>query len=677
MNKINCHKGKLEVNLNQVEEFSGMDKYDYEKNLNEFYRLILIKNFAEDKVVQAVTIFVERNLGQKFVESPATDLNTLYKDMSNRTSLVFILSTGSDPMGAFLRFAKEMAMTNKIQSISLGQGQGPVAEKLINAAVKSGEWVFLQNCHLAASWMLSMEEIVKKLADPITPVHQDYRLFLSSMPAKSFPVSVLQNSVKVTNEPPKGLKANTKRAFAEIQNSFFEENLLASDWRKIIFGICFFHAIIQERKKFGSLGWNIKYEFNDSDRESALLNFQMFCSEGYIPWDALIYITSEITYGGRVTDSWDQRCLRTILKRFFSPETLNPGYKYSASGIYYAPDQETLKEYREYIDSLPMIDDPEIFGMHQNANITFQIQETSYLITTILDVQPRVSSGGSGKSNDEIVYELADSILAKLPDKLDLEKAPQILFNQDSMGRVNSLTTVLQQEVDRYNKLLVIIKSSLNNLKKAIKGFVVMNEQLEKMYSSFLNNQVPGLWSNASYPSLKTLGSWVKDLRLRCDFIQGWIVNGTCVSFWLPGIFFPQGFLTGTLQVHARKYDLPIDELSFEFHVTDLYRDQFQYQEQIRGLEYGQQLDEDKQIEMPKDGLLIHGLFMDAFRWDSQAMKCTESNLGEMNPPLPMLHMEPKRNFSHNPHHYISPLYRTAARAGTLSTTGKINSSHS
>ena len=146
-------------------------------------------------------------------------------------------------MGAFLRFAREMGMTNKVQSISLGQGQGPVAEKLIHIAVKNGEWVFLQNCHLAASWMTSMEELVKKIAEPLTPVNPDFRLFLSSMPAKSFPVSVLQNSVKVTNEPPKGLRANTKRAFAEIQSTFFEENILGNDWRRIIFGVCFYQLI--------------------------------------------------------------------------------------------------------------------------------------------------------------------------------------------------------------------------------------------------------------------------------------------------------------------------------------------------------------------------------------------------------------------------------------------------
>ncbi len=74
-----------------------------------------------------------------------------------------------------------------------------------------------------------------------------------------------------------------------------------------------------------------------------------------------------------MTDEWDQRCLRTILKRFFDEYTLDEGYAYSPSGIYYAPEFDTLSEYREYIDELPLIDEPEIFGLHDNANLAFQV----------------------------------------------------------------------------------------------------------------------------------------------------------------------------------------------------------------------------------------------------------------------------------------------------------------
>ena len=88
--------------------------------------------------------FVTENLGKTFVESPSIDLSILYDDMSSITPLVFILSQGSDPMSNFLRFAKERGYSERIHSISLGQGQGPVAEKMISAATQNGDWIFLQ-----------------------------------------------------------------------------------------------------------------------------------------------------------------------------------------------------------------------------------------------------------------------------------------------------------------------------------------------------------------------------------------------------------------------------------------------------------------------------------------------------------------------------------------------------
>ncbi|XP_069845209.1 dynein axonemal heavy chain 6 isoform X1 [Dipodomys merriami] len=657
----------LEMNVEEENEATGTS---WISELSSFHKLILIKCCREEKVVFALTDFVIENLGKQFVETPPVDLATLYQDMSSSTPLVFILSTGSDPMGAFQRFARESGYSDRVQSISLGQGQGPIAEKMIKDAMKAGNWVFLQNCHLAVSWMLAMEELIKTFTDPKAVIKDTFRLFLSSMPSSTFPVTVLQNSVKVTNEPPKGLRANIRRAFTEMTSSFFEENILGRKWRQIVFGICFFHAIIQERKKFGPLGWNICYEFNDSDRECALLNLNLYCQEGKIPWDALIYITGEITYGGRVTDTWDQRCLRTVLKRFFSPETLYSDYKYSDSGIYFAPLADSLQEFKDYIENLPLIDDPEIFGMHENANLVFQYKETNTLVNTILEIQPRSSSGGEGKSNDEIVQELVASIQSRVPEILQMEGAVESLFVKDPKGRLNSLTTVLGQEVDRFNNLLKLIHISLQTLDKAIAGLVVMSEEMEKVYNSFLNNQVPSLWSNTAYPSLKPLASWVKDLILRTAFLDLWLRRGQPKSFWISGFFFPQGFLTGTLQNHARKYNLPIDELSFKYHVIPAYRDQAAVIEAAKIVKFGQDLPMDLELPSPEDGVLVHGMFMDASRWDDKDMVIEDALPGQMNPMLPVLHFEPQQNYEPSHILYHSPLYKTGARAGTLSTTG-------
>lgn len=98
-----------------------------------------------------------------------------------------------------------------------------------------------QNCHLATSWMLAMERIIRNISEDVSNIHTDFRLFLSSMPSKSFPVSVLQNSVKVTNEPPKGLRANIKRAFNDIAEEFFEEhgNVSSFAFDKEIYDVMF------------------------------------------------------------------------------------------------------------------------------------------------------------------------------------------------------------------------------------------------------------------------------------------------------------------------------------------------------------------------------------------------------------------------------------------------------
>ncbi|XP_036355704.1 dynein heavy chain 6, axonemal-like [Octopus sinensis] len=198
-----------------------------------------------------------------------------------------------------------------------------------------------------------------------------------------------------------------------------------------------------------------------------------------------------------------------------------------------------------------------------------------------------------------------------------------------------------------------------------------MNLQLESMYESFLNNQVPQNWSSFAYPSLKSLASWVVDLVLRCSFIDFWIKMGQPFSFWLPGFFFPQGFLTGVLQNYARKYNLAIDRLNFNFTILPQYRHQKDYIQALTTMTFGEELDIDKEIGKIKDGVLVHGLFMDGFGWDINSMMLADSKPGEMTASLPMMHLEPSPNVEILESDYTSPLYKTAQRAGVLSTTGE------
>lgn len=85
-----------------------------------------------------------------------------------------------------------------------------------------------------------------------------------------------------------------------------------------------------------------------------------------------------------MTDMWDQRCLTTILKLFFSAPTLEEGYVYSQSGRYYCPRADKLEAYKEYMDTLPVIEVPEVFGMHDNANIAFEVRSSTISLSLSL-----------------------------------------------------------------------------------------------------------------------------------------------------------------------------------------------------------------------------------------------------------------------------------------------------
>ncbi|RMX56942.1 hypothetical protein pdam_00011068, partial [Pocillopora damicornis] len=526
----------------------------WEDDLNKLQHLIVLRCLRPDKVTLGVRDFITFYMSPAYIEPPTFDLSKCYEDSDCCVPLIFVLSPGADPMASLVKFAEDIGVTRShFQTISLGQGQGPIASKMINEAIAVGDWVVLQNCHLATSWMPILEKICEEVIVP-EKTHKNFRLWLTSYPTERFPVSILQNGVKMTNEPPMGLRANLLRSYHSDPISdpaFFSGCNKPKVWKKLLFSLCFFHALVQERRKFGPLGWNIPYEFNESDLRISVRQQQMFLNDyEEVPLDALTYLTGQCNYGGR--------------------------------GPY--------DSYLEYIRSLPLTPDPEVFGLHENADITKNQRETQQLFDGILLTLPRQTSSG-GKSSQEVIEDLACDILSKIPLPFDTEmvqKKYPVLYEE-------SMNTVLLQELIRFNRLTNVVRSSLGNIQKAIKGLVVLSSELEDVFGSMMVGRVPSMWAAKSYPSLKPLGSYVADLVARLRFFKDWIDEGSPNVFWISGFYFTQSFLTGAMQNFARRYKIPIDHLGFEFEVMD---------------------EEQDMKKKPEDGVYVKGLFMEGARWD-------------------------------------------------------------
>ena len=611
---IGVYKTLFDSNDAHRQEFSPM----FQEKLSPFQRLCVLKCIRADKVVLAIQDFISKEMGQQFIEPPAFDLGVCYKESQNLVPLIFVLSSGADPMADLLKFADEMKFSRKFDKVSLGQGQGAKAEKLLSNGMERGLWVCLQNCHLAGSWMPSLERILET-TDPKT-VHKDFRLWLTSMPSDKFPVLILQNGVKMTLEPPKGLKSNLTRSYNRITDGYVSECSKPNEFRKLMFGLCLFHAVIQDRRKFGPLGWNIRYGFTDGDLKVCQTQMKMFLSDyDEIPYRVLRFMCSEINYGGRVTDDKDRRLINNLLESFINENVLMEGYQFSDSGVYKVAEGETIKDYQDYIKGLPIVPNPEIFGLHENADITCDLGETNSLFATVLSIQPRVG-GGTGLSREEVVSKLAQEILDKTPPVFDTDE----VYKKYPTRHDESMNTVLNQECLRYNSLLAIMKVSLQNGIKALKGLVVMSPDLEAVTSNLFDNIVPELWAGKAYPSLKPLSSWVTDLIERVTFIQNWIEKGNPACYWISGFFFPQAFLTGTLQNFARKMLFSIDTVSFSFRVMDTLTDAVP--------------------DGPTDGCYIRGLYLEGGRWDYAAHVLDESRPKELYTEMPIIWLKPEQN---------------------------------
>ena len=166
-------------------------------------------------------------------------------------------------------------------------------------------------------------------------INQHFRLFLSSNPHPKFPITLLQRSVLVTTEPPKGIKESMKRLYTtnvdferynpdkpELEAPAKLERDEMLKFKKLVWCLAWLHTIITERRKFKSLGWDVPYDFNDSDFnicKDILATYIKIASKGGhedkkdknqegkskkkndIQWEAIQFLIGEANYGGRVT----------------------------------------------------------------------------------------------------------------------------------------------------------------------------------------------------------------------------------------------------------------------------------------------------------------------------------------------------------------------------------------
>jgi dynein heavy chain, axonemal len=578
-----------------------------------FEKLLVIRALRPDRITTALDNYIRRALpfGSEFVDCDSTSnskqiLESAYKDSSTTTPIYFILSPGVNPVEDVEYLAKQMGFDTKkmLHTIALGQGQDKFANDKLDAGHKEGFWVMLQNVHLMPAYLYELEKRLNTFA--LEGSNPNFRLFLTSDPSNSIPIGLLEKSIKLTNEPPQGLRDNMKRSFSFFKKEEIEDK--DPKIKTIIFGLCYFHSVMCERRKFGTKGWNRVYPFSMGDLRDSSIVLQNYMetnqASGKIPWDDLKYIFGEIMYGGHIVDDWDRRFCATYLDNLMNDSLLDEAEMFpfiENKGITFkCPTPLSHEGYIKYIETELPPETPLGYGMHPNAEIDFRTNQCQNLFEILVDLQPKGGSAAGAVEDTKVkeYFELVLNTLGLEGLKVNIEDLVQKLDDSTRGPYQNAFI----QECEKLNVLINGIMRSLGDLDLAYKGELTMNEAMETLEDNIRLDRVPPQWKKIAYPSERPLVSWTENIKARIDQMNMWKDDPAKIPkvVFINRLINPSSFLTAIKQVYCRETQQELNKTAIQ---TDVLKKMYW------------------EADLPElrktDGALVFGFQVEGARWDT------------------------------------------------------------
>ena len=198
--------------------------------------MLVLRCLRPDRMASALNNFIRKVLpkGSSYADCDSTlngleILDQALLDSTPKTPIYFILSPGANVVADLDNMAVKYGLQKGVSyhNVSMGQGQDIVAMSCLEAAHRNGHWVILNNVHLMPRWLIELEKKLDEYAAEGS--HEKFRIFLTSDPSSSIPIGILNRCIKLTNEPPAGLKANLKRAWCFFSKEYIEDDINSGD----------------------------------------------------------------------------------------------------------------------------------------------------------------------------------------------------------------------------------------------------------------------------------------------------------------------------------------------------------------------------------------------------------------------------------------------------------------
>ncbi|EDQ85850.1 uncharacterized protein MONBRDRAFT_11532 [Monosiga brevicollis MX1] len=540
-------------------------------------RLLLLQATRPDRVLAYSHQLVNLVFGAEFMSQPDADLleQAVLKEVEALTPVMLCGARGFDASGNVRQLAE--GHNRKLLEVAIGSEEGFVdADRAIQDAAKTGKWVMLKNVHLGPSWLVTLEKKVSGAAP-----NPNFRIFLTTEINPKLPVNLLRSARVFVYEPASGLKASLLRTLQSVAPADMAREPVERSRVHLL--LAWLHAVVVERLRYAPLCWSQRYEFGDSDFQTAMKTVDCWIDllaqgrshvdPAKIPWEAMRKLMSSSIYGGRIDNDTDQRLLMSFISQVFRPE--------SGTEAILTPEGFHREQFLAWAASLPDSQSPSWLGLPSNAEIVLLTNRAAAMAGNCQMLQ----TTDDGDDEEEEVIESAASSAAPawmktvqhnceqwqqaLPlDLKMLERTPEKI--KDPLFRF------FDRETGIGSKLLHAVHADLADVIAACKGEIKQTNHIRSlMVDSFNKGLVPASWRKYKVPKDLAVSAWVVDFAERVaqlESIAGVANTGgdlQSLTVWIGGLFVPEAFITATRQAVAQAHGWALEKLNLSLDVRE------------------------------------------------------------------------------------------------------------
>ncbi|XP_077977225.1 dynein axonemal heavy chain 8-like isoform X3 [Glandiceps talaboti] len=651
-------------------------------------RLLVIRAFRPDRLMQASSVFVSNVLGKKYVGDVAADFTQVIRQTTPYSPILLLYSfEGQMAERIFLDCSlKKQMKTVTVPLYNAGHNEERRARKVIMKGMQEGTWVLLQNGHNAVHLLGYLETLLSENKSP----DPNFRVWVAAQITPHIPCRLLQTSAKVVVDSPRVMKDNMIRSLSVIDADTLKSSS-RSEWAPIVHNLCMLHGAVRLRARFGRAGWNRPYcmDFSSTELFEALATAAVAFKDTPLPdgeglrgvsWIGIRYILTEIIYGSYVIDDFDQQSLTALIEYWIGPNAVKKDFeatklRYKIPLAFFNPNLR-INSILQALENLPnhSLDVPEACGIHPSMEtilgddqyvftrlnaIIDAMPESNTLSHALIQRPPTPQTGPSlasvtnvastmaldnahqgvyasasfsaAKNKKEVeIWEICHTLLPKLPRGWNRDYIAERI---KKIGGDTPFNRFMLREIDLMIILLGEIRLSLQTLKQLTENPTSLfgdklSEKLVSIADDLYHQRVPEYWcklaGDSAPPSNWALGAWFNDLSQRCQHFERILVLGRDK--------FP-AFWLGAFFYPKNILALMKQDAMRVYGTQTSQVEPFVFQTEITAR------DKDHVRDPPQEGMFIYGIYMWGCTWEKTTGELHDTPPKHGPTPLPIIHM--------------------------------------